>query len=158
MDAPSSNDVAQFEGFRLDRGRGTLFRKDESGAFAPLPIGSRALDILGLLVERPGELVSRTEIFSRIWPDTAVEDSNINVQIAALRRVLDAGREEGSCIQTVPGRGYRFVGPVTHVASSGPPAPGRPSGNGAGDSSAVLSQFGSPPCAIAPPQRKWLWC
>src|SRR5215472_16137066 len=120
MDAPSSNDVAQFEGFRLDRGSGALFRKDESGAFAPLPIGSRALDILGLLIERPGGLVSRTEIFSRIWPDTAVEDSNLNVQIAALRRVLDAGRVNGSCIQTVAGRGYRFAVPVARVYAMRP--------------------------------------
>ena len=51
-----------------------------------------------------------------VWPGTAVEDSNLNVQIAALRRVLDEGRTEGSCIQTVRGRGYRFTAPVTRVA------------------------------------------
>src|SRR5580700_5917531 len=79
-------------------------------------MGSRALDILGVLVERPGELVSRAEIIAAVWPRTAVEDSNLNVQIAALRRVLDEGRTEGSCIQTVRGRGYRFTAPVTRVA------------------------------------------
>jgi TolB-like protein len=79
-------------------------------------MGSRALEILGVLAERPGELVSRAEIMAAVWPETTVEDSNLNVQIAALRRVLDEGRTEGSCIQTVRGRGYRFTAPVTRVA------------------------------------------
>ena len=52
-----------------------------------------------------------------VWPGTAVEDSNLNVQIAALRRVLDEGRTEGSCIQTVRGRGYRFTAAVARVAA-----------------------------------------
>ena len=70
-----------------------------------------------------------------VWPATAVEDTNLNMQIAALRQVLDAGRTEGSCIQTFPGRGYRFAVPVTRVGAdasalppSGPPAlPDKPS-------------------------------
>jgi hypothetical protein len=49
------------------------------------------------------------------WPGTVVEDNNLNVQISTLRRVLDQDRSQGSCIQTVPGRGYRFVAPVTRV-------------------------------------------
>jgi len=80
-------------------------------------MGSRALEILGVLVERPGELVSRGEIIAAVWPGTTVEDSNLNVQIAALRRALDEGQTERSCIQTVPGRGYRFTAPVTRVAA-----------------------------------------
>ena len=151
MDSPSSVGICSFERFRLDRESGALFRKDESGAFAPLPMGSRALDILGLLVARPGELVSRAEIFSRILPDTAVEDSNLNVQIAALRRVIDEGRAEGSCIQTIPGRGYRFAVPVTRVESSGPPASGQPSGNGAGGPVRTLSSL---PIPVRPRQRR----
>src|ERR1700730_18358465 len=122
MDALSSTDISQFEGFRLDRRAGVLFRRDERGGFAPMAIGSRALDILGVLVERPGELVSRAEIIETVWPGTVVEDSNLNVQVAALRRILDGGRAEASCIQTVPGRGYRFVAPVTRVERA-PPAP-----------------------------------
>jgi DNA-binding winged helix-turn-helix (wHTH) protein len=102
---------------------------DERGLFAPVKVGSRALAILGVLVERPGDLVSRNEIMSAVWPETAVEDSNLNVQIAALRRVLDERRTEGSCVQTVPGRGYRFAAAVTRVAA-GPRAdsPGFPAG------------------------------
>src|SRR5580704_11091281 len=120
MDALSSTDISQFEGFRLDRRAGVLFRQDERGVFAPMAIGSRALDILGVLIERPGDLVSRAEIMEAVWPGTAVEDSNLNVQVAALRRILDGGRAEGSCIQTVSGRGYRFVAPVTRVDPAAP--------------------------------------
>src|SRR5712691_4223122 len=112
MDALST-DISLIEGFRLDRRAAVLFRRDERGVFAPMAIGSRALDILGVLVERPGDLVSRDEIIEAVWPGTVVEDSNLNVQIAALRRIIDDGRAEGSCIQTVAGRGYRFIAPVT---------------------------------------------
>jgi TolB-like protein len=117
MEAPSSTNIFLFGGFRLDRRGGVLFRRDERGVFAPLAVGSRALEILGVLVERPGGLVSRAEIMAGVWPGTAVEDSNLNVQIAALRRVHDVGRTEGSCIQTIPGRGYRFTAAVTRVAA-----------------------------------------
>jgi adenylate cyclase len=133
--APSSADVCLFGEFRLDQRIGVLFRRDERGIFAPIEMGSRALDILGVLIERPGELVRRAEIISAVWPGAAVEDSNLDVQIAALRRVLDGGRTEGGCIQTIRGRGYRFTAPVTQVAvdvatasrSAGPALPDKPS-------------------------------
>jgi DNA-binding winged helix-turn-helix (wHTH) protein len=122
MDAPPSTDIALFEGFCLDRRSGALLRRDERGVYAPVAIGSRALDILRLLIERPGDLVSRAEILASVWPGTVVEDSNLNVQIAALRRVLDDGRAEGSCIQTVSGRGYRFVAPPPPLAPADKPS------------------------------------
>ena len=121
MDSPSSTGISLFEGFRLDRRGGVLYRRDEQGVLAPMAIGSRALDILGVLVERPGDLVSRDEITEAVWPGTVVEDSNLNVQVAALRRIIDDGRAEGSCIQTVAGRGYRFVAPVTRGEPTAPP-------------------------------------
>ena len=117
MHTPSSGDIWLFGEFRLNRRTGVLFRRDERGVFAPLPMGSRALDILGVLFERAGELVPRAEIISAVWAGTAVEDSNLDVQIAALRRVLDERRTEGSCIQTIRGRGYRFTAPVTQAAA-----------------------------------------
>ena len=113
MDALTAADVFLFEDFRLDR-RG-LGRRDQSGAFVPIPIGSRALEILAVLVKRPGDLVTRDEIIKRVWPATIVEYSNLPVQMAALRRHIDQGRVRGSCIQTVPGRGYRFIAPVTRT-------------------------------------------
>jgi DNA-binding winged helix-turn-helix (wHTH) protein len=83
------DDIFEFEGFRLDR-RG-LFRRDERGLFAPMAIGSRALDVLGVLVERAGDLIPRDEITALTWPSTVVEDNNLNMQVAALRRLLDYG-------------------------------------------------------------------
>jgi TolB-like protein len=57
-----------------------------------------------------------------VWPGTVVEDNNLTVQMSALRRILDHGRSEGSCIQTVAGRGYRFVPTVTRCAADSAPA------------------------------------
>jgi adenylate cyclase len=119
MGALSADDVFLFEGFRLDRPAGGLFRADENGALVPVAIGSRALDLLMLLVTRHGDLVSKGEILSTVWPRMIVEDSNLPTQISALRHVLDRGRSHGSCIQTVPGRGYRFVAPVTRPEDIG---------------------------------------
>ena len=96
MHAPFSADIWLFGEFRLDRRIGVLFRRDERGVFAPLAMGSRSLDILGVLIERPGELVSRAEIISAVWPETAVEDSNLDVQIAALRRSSTRGGRKGA--------------------------------------------------------------
>jgi TolB-like protein len=120
MDALAMDKIFLFEGFRLDRRGGGLFRRDERGVFAPIAIGSRALDVLGVLVGRPGDLVSRDKIIAAVWPSTVVEDSNLNMQIAALRRLLENGRAGGSCIQTVPGRGYRFLPTVTRVQPTTP--------------------------------------
>jgi TolB-like protein/DNA-binding winged helix-turn-helix (wHTH) protein len=164
MDRLIATDTFLFEGFRLGRRGGGLFRVDERGGVVPVAIGSRALDILGVLVERAGDLVSKDEFIAAVWPGTVVEDSNLSVQIAALRRVLDQGRSEGSCIQTVAGRGYRFVVPVTRVDSSAPPLSDRPSGNGAGSAfaearvpqgPAAPSRFEDTPPTILQ-QRGWL--
>ena len=65
-----------------------------------------------VLVERHGDLVSKQTIMDSVWSDTVVEENNLTIQISTLRRVLDMERTEASCIQTVPGRGYRFVVPV----------------------------------------------
>src|ERR1700730_17882903 len=96
MDALTATDIFLGEGFRLDRRGGVLFRRDQQAAFAPIAIGRRAFEILGVLVERPGDLVSRDEIIDTVWPGTTAEDSNLNVQVAALRRILDDGRAEVS--------------------------------------------------------------
>jgi len=112
MQGLAPSEISLFEDFRFDR-RGGLYRRDDTGAFVPVAIGSRGLDILGVLIERAGEVVTKDEIIAAVWPETVVEDSNLTVQISALRRVLDRGRPNGSCIQTVPGRGYRFAAAVT---------------------------------------------
>src|SRR5262249_48096497 len=111
MDALNSANVVLLGSFRFDQRSGALF---DLNSGAHIPIGSRALGVLGVLVEHAGDLVPKDEIIKRVWPETVVEDANLTVHISSLRRVLDAGRLEGSCIQTVSGRGYRFVGEVTH--------------------------------------------
>lgn len=75
-------------------------------------VGSRALEILAALIERPGELVGKAELVSRAWPDTFVEESNLKVNVAALRRALGDAPDGTQYIATVSGRGYRFVFPV----------------------------------------------
>jgi predicted ATPase/DNA-binding winged helix-turn-helix (wHTH) protein len=87
---------------------------------APVRIGGRALDILTALVERPGELVSKSELLSRVWPNTIVEEGNLKVNMAALRRALGEGPGAAQYIATVVGRGYRFVAPVRSLGSVGP--------------------------------------
>jgi len=78
----------------------------------PVQLGSRALDILTILVERAGELVTKGELMRRIWPDTVVDPANVTVHVAALRRALGDGTEGRRFVVTVPGRGYLFVAPV----------------------------------------------
>src|SRR5436305_14902343 len=101
MDRVASAEGVLFEGSRLDRCRGCLFRLDEGGTSEPVALGSRAIDLLGFLVERKGQLVSKDEIMAAVWPGRVVEEANLNVQISKLRSVLDHNRDEGSCIQTV---------------------------------------------------------
>ena len=116
MEAHCSTDIFLFEGFRLDR-RG-LFRRCEDSTLTPVEIGSRALEVLRVLLRRPGELVFRHEIMAAAWPRTVVGDNNLNVQISILRRALDQEDPQGSCIQTIPGCGYRFVAPVKRVEAN----------------------------------------
>jgi predicted ATPase/DNA-binding winged helix-turn-helix (wHTH) protein len=74
----------------------------------PLRIGTRAFDILELLVNCPGRLVSKDEILQQVWPDTVVEENNLQVHISALRKALGADRD---LIRTIPGRGYMLMVP-----------------------------------------------
>ena len=84
-----------------------LFRRE-----LPVRMGNRAFDILALLVQRAGKLVTKQELISMVWPDTFVDESNLKVHIATLRKALDEDVRHLSCIATVIGRGYRFVAPV----------------------------------------------
>lgn len=79
----------------------------------PVRIGSRAIDLLTALVERAGELLTKQELISRVWPTTIVEECNLKVNIASIRRALDAHATHGAgYIASVVGRGYRFTEPV----------------------------------------------
>ena len=72
----------------------------------PVEIGSRAFDLLHLLLCRRGFVVEKSAIVSFVWPNTIVEESNLRFQMAALRKALGADR---ALIKTIPGRGYIFA-------------------------------------------------
>src|SRR5437667_3809061 len=84
----------------------------------PVAIGQRALDVLFALVARHGELVTKDELMSEVWPGVVVEENNLAVHISALRKILGQAADGKSYLQTVAGRGYRFVAPVTHDATA----------------------------------------
>jgi DNA-binding winged helix-turn-helix (wHTH) protein len=107
-DRPAAGEpVVSFGPFRLFPRQRLLLEGEK-----PLRLGSRALDILIALVECPGELVSKKELMTRIWPDTVVEEGNLKVHVSALRRALGDGQAGHRYLATIPGRGYRFVAPV----------------------------------------------
>jgi len=106
----------------------------------PVRLGNRAFEILAILVQRAGELISKQELISLVWPDTFVDESNLKVNIAAIRRALDAGGSHLSCIATIIGRGYRFIEPVQACATDDWASPENLTGYGNHpDSSARLS-------------------
>src|SRR5689334_11479101 len=82
---------------------------------APLELGNRAFDVLLALIESKGALITKDELLKRVWPGTIVEESNLHVQISALRKALGDDR---SIILTVSGRGYRFTVPVRAIAGT----------------------------------------
>lgn len=90
---------------------------------SPLRVGARALDLLHILIENQGELVSKSAMMEFAWPNIYVHESNLKVNIAALRRALPQDGGELPYIVTVPGRGYRFAAPVRlETGAARPPA------------------------------------
>jgi len=119
---PVSEGAYFFDEYRFFPRRQLLLRGQ-----VPVRVGARALDLLQLLLERQGELVSKADLIRFAWPDTFVHESNLKVNIAALRRSLPQDQPNLPYIVTVPGRGYRFAAPVrfeTASASSGAPSQG----------------------------------
>ena len=78
----------------------------------PVPLGSRALELLIALIERRGELLSKKDLMARVWPNLFVDPSNLTVHMSALRRALRDGLDGNRFIINVKGRGYRFVASV----------------------------------------------
>jgi DNA-binding winged helix-turn-helix (wHTH) protein len=70
------------------------------------------MHILMVLLERPGELVTRQELMARVWPNVFVEPANLSVHVSALRRALRDGRDGNRFIINIPARGYCFVTPI----------------------------------------------
>ena len=82
-----------------------------------LPLGSRALDILIYLAERPGELIAKQELLDRVWSDVTVDEGSIRVHVFAIRKALGDGQFGNRYIANIRGRGYSFVGAVVLAGS-----------------------------------------
>src|SRR5437899_1702424 len=110
----SADRTISFGPFRLFVGRRLLLEGE-----ATVRVGSRALEILIALLERPGKLVSKEELIARVWPNTYVAEGNLKFQVAALRRALGDGRDERRFVDNSPGQGYRFVGELVVTDDAG---------------------------------------
>ena len=102
--------IYEFDRFRLDGDEGVLLKEGR-----PVPLTPKVFDLLLLLVESRGHLVPKEEIMSRLWPESFVEEVNINRNISTLRRALNDSPNDPSYIETVSKRGYRFVAAVAEV-------------------------------------------
>ena len=98
----------QFGPFRLFPQQRLLLRTD-----TPLRLGSRTREILFALVERAGEIVMKSELIARVWPNTVVEEGTLRVHVNALRNALGCGKSGVRYVENVTGRGYLFIAPVT---------------------------------------------
>lgn len=99
-----------FGPFKLSPTRRTLSRDGK-----PIRLGSRALDLLIALVDSGKDLISKEDLLKRVWPDTFIEEANLRVHVAALRKLLGDEGTGDQYINTVAGRGYCFVAPVARV-------------------------------------------
>ena len=88
-----------------------------------MELGSRALDILIVLISTPNEIVSKKDLMSRVWPDVIVEEGSLRFHMASLRKALGDGKDGARYIATLPGRGYCFVAPVSRPSSPRDDAP-----------------------------------
>src|ERR1700692_4500432 len=106
-----ADEIASFGPFRLLAAERLLYQGD-----VPLRLGSRALDILILLVERAGEVVSKRDLMAHAWPDVVVDESSLRAQLVSLRKALSDGQAGARYVANIPGRGYCFVAPVWRAA------------------------------------------
>ncbi|MDR3774288.1 MAG: winged helix-turn-helix domain-containing protein [Terracidiphilus sp.] len=112
--------VYEFEDFRLDTGKLLFSRAGER-----IPLTPKVFETLLLLVKRQGQILAKEELMSAIWPDTMVEENNLNQNISALRRILGESPGEWRYIATVSGKGYRFLPEVRILSGRSPAEPER---------------------------------
>ena len=113
----------EFGPFRLDDSERLLLREG-----VRVPLTEKAFDTLAALVRRSGRLVSKEELIAEVWPDAFVEENNLDKSISAIRQALGEKASAPEYVETVRGRGYRFVAPVTELKEpAAPTAPIAPS-------------------------------
>lgn len=106
------HEVITFGPFRLSPTKRLLERDNST-----ISIGSRALDVLIALAEQPGRVLSRRDLIRRAWPNLVVEETNLRVHVAGLRKVLGDGQSGARYVANIPGRGYCFVAPVGNAVA-----------------------------------------
>ena len=97
-----------FGAFRLNRADRQLVREG-----TVVPLASKAMDVLLILVENSGRVIERAELLKRVWPDSEGADGSLAVTVSALRKTLGDRPDGGPFIETVPRQGYRFAAGVT---------------------------------------------
>lgn len=112
---PQANNIASFGPFKLNLKQRRLEKGD-----TPLRLGSRAFDILAVLVERAGKIVSKSDLMERVWPDVAVDERCLRVHVASLRKALGDCEAGARYVITLSGRGYCFVAPVSRSCATVP--------------------------------------
>src|SRR5258707_5332837 len=114
MREPRPAQIYEFGDFRIDKARRLLL----AGDGLTRSLSPKAFDTLLYMVEHSDVLLDKEALMKAIWPDTVVEENNLNQNISILRRVLGGSRHEHRYIVTVPGRGCRIVATVpTHSTS-----------------------------------------
>jgi predicted ATPase len=136
-EGPSFGDeILDFSGFRLIPSARSLTHNGEN-----IHVGGRALDILITLIQRRGEVVGKNALFNAVWPNLFVEESNLRVHMASLRKVLQDNKAQ-RLIANVPGRGYSFIGEVRRsVKTSGDAVPAVPAQPGHDATPAALNRL-----------------
>ena len=136
MDTPAADDVHVFDGFRLDAGQRLLSRDGRD-----LPLSPKAVEILLVLVEHRGKVVSKNQLLDAVWKNVVVEESNLYGYLHILRNTLGNDRDGKPYVETLPRRGYRFNGDVRPTPPERRPGESGPGGWG-----------------VQPGHGTWGWC
>ena len=121
----TTSDQVTFEGYIVDRVRGSLQWQDD-----PIAISRKTFDLLLYLIDHRDALASKEDLLSSLWPKQIVEESNLTQQVFVLRKALSRHSSGAKIIETVPARGYRFVAHVAPAPLQATPARNAPSGDG----------------------------
>jgi DNA-binding winged helix-turn-helix (wHTH) protein len=112
MSAPPTR-VFEFGSFHLDLSERLLLKDGR-----PVPLTSKAFEVLTLLIEHQGHLIEKDTLMSEVWADSFVEEANISRTIWMLRRALGKDKNGQDYIQTIPKHGYRFVADVAEISGN----------------------------------------
>ncbi len=113
----SPKEIYEFGPFRLDVAEHRLLEGDRGIALKP-----KVFETLVLLVRNAGHLLSKQDLMTQLWPDTVVDETNLNKNVWLIRRALGGSGDSAEYIETVPRIGYRFVGSVCRAEPVGPPS------------------------------------